>query len=249
MTTALTEMGIRHGDSVFLHARLSSLNGFEGQPAEILNCVTDAIGSDGTLLMLSSAYRSSTRSYLDTAPTFDARRTPSRMGLLAEIFRRTPGVVRSLNPAHPVLAKGPRASWFVLNHEATPFSCGDDTPFSKLVAADAKILFFDLLLRGFTFMHHVEHTLREQLPFPLYDDHEYQVPVIGPSGERLTVPVRAFSAEAASRRKVGVPAARMLKQPSTPRLRVGNTQLALISARDALREGRQAFADGDMFRS
>lgn len=248
LTAALHTLGVRPGQAVLMHARLTAFNGFSGQPAQILAAVSEAIGTNGTLLMMSSPYRSSTRKYLESSPTFDARRTPSQMGLLTEILRRSPGTVRSLNPAHPVLARGPLAQWFVAGHEAATFSCGENTPFSKLVERDGKILFFDLRMRGFTFMHHVEHTLQDRLAFSLYDDRVINVPVVSPSGERLTVPIRAFSAEAAVRRKVGVPAARMLKLPITSRIRVGNTFIALISARDALREGHRAFAEGDMFR-
>jgi aminoglycoside 3-N-acetyltransferase len=246
---SLEELGLRANDSVLMHARLSPFNGFTGQPVEILAAVQDVIGADGTLLMMSSAYRTATRRYLEASPTFDVRRTPSQMGMLTEILRRTPGARRSLHPAHPVLARGAKADWFVAGHEATPFSCGDQTPFSRLVEADGKILFFDLRLRGFTFMHHVEHTLQGELDFSLYDERMFQVPVVAATGERLVVPTRAFSAEAASRRLVGVPARRMLKLPMTARKRLGNTSVFLVSARDVLREGRRAFLDGQMFAS
>jgi aminoglycoside N3'-acetyltransferase len=244
---ALTELGLAADDSVFMHARLSPLNGFTEPPIRILETVREVIGPGGTLLMLSSAYRSATRRYFETSPTFDVRRTASQMGLLTEILRRTPGVRRSLHPAHPVLALGPKADWFVAGHEATPFSCGYDTPFSRLVDAGSKILFFDLRLRGFTFMHHVEHTLEARLSFPLYDQRVFEVPVVSASGERLLVPARAFSSEAAARRRVGVPAQGMLKLPMTARRRVGNTWMFLVSARDVLREGHRAFAEGRMF--
>ena len=248
-TKSLEQLGLGANDSVLMHARLSPFNGFVGQPVEILGAVQGVIGTGGTLLMMSSAYRTATRRYLETSPTFDVRRTPSQMGMLTEIFRRTPGVRRSLHPAHPVLAGGAKAEWFVAGHEATPFSCGDDTPFSRLVEANGKILFFDLRLRGFTFMHHVEHTLQSELSFPLYDERVFQVPVVSATGERLVVPTRAFSAEAASKRLVGVPARRMLKLPMTAGKRLGNTSLFLVSARDVLREGRRAFLDGQMFTS
>lgn len=246
---ALVDVGLRPGDAVLMHCRLSPFSGFLGQPAEILSQVKDTIGAEGTLLMMSMPYRTSTRKYLQTSPTFDVRRTPSRMGLVSEIFRRTAGVSRSLSPTHPVLASGPRAQWFLQAHEQTPFPCGDDTPFSRLVEANAKILFFDLPLRGFTFMHYVEHSLREDLPFDLYDAETFTVPVVTQGGEVMPVRVRPFSQEAASRRRIGVPARRMLKHRCTSGRRIGNTQIFLIAARDALRLGRELYAKGDLFRS
>ena len=64
---------------------------------------------------------------------------PSRMGILSEMFRRQKDTRRSLNPAHPVLAAGPLASWFVEGHEECAYSCGPGSPFEKLIEKDAKL--------------------------------------------------------------------------------------------------------------
>src|SRR5438094_10151405 len=65
------------------------------------------------------------------------------MGLITEAFRRRSGVLRSLNPVHPVLALGPEAAKLVADHERQLHSCGKGSPFAKLYDLKAKILFLD----------------------------------------------------------------------------------------------------------
>ena len=82
------------------------------------------------------------------------------MGLLSELFRRRTGVVRSLNPAHPVLAFGKDAAWLTAGHEDCAYSCGRDTPFDKFRSLRGKVLFFDVPFNTFTFIHFLEDRVR-----------------------------------------------------------------------------------------
>ena len=92
------------------------------------------------------------------------------MGVITEVFRHTPGVVRSINPAHPILAWGPAASWLIADHENTLYSCGKGSPFEKLVHIQAKALFFDVSLRSMTFFHYLEDLFQDTLPVKLYEE-------------------------------------------------------------------------------
>jgi aminoglycoside 3-N-acetyltransferase len=247
LASACSRLGLAAGDIVLMHSRLSPFNGFKGQPAEIVQAVRQVLGEAGTLAMVSLPYRSSTLKYLEAHPRFDVRRTPSRMGLLTEIFRRQPGTLRSLSPTHPVLAQGPRAEWLLAGHDRAVYPCGDDTPFSRLAEAGGKILFFDLPLRGFTFMHYVEHVHRAGLPFPVYEQRAYQVPVVDAWGRGLEVTVHPFSVESSVRRRRGAAARELLTSDLVVRRRIGNTRLYLVRAADVVRAGGDMVARGVLF--
>jgi aminoglycoside N3'-acetyltransferase len=73
-------------------------------------------------------------------PRFDARRQPSQMGLLSEVFRRTPGVRRSTHPTHSVCALGPHAAWLTEGHHLAPTTFGQGTPFVRMAELDTIIL-------------------------------------------------------------------------------------------------------------
>jgi aminoglycoside 3-N-acetyltransferase len=86
---------------------------------------------------------------------FDVKNTMSAMGVITEIFRANPGVLRSLNPAHPVLAFGPDAPWLIADHDKTLYSCGPGSPFEKMLQLNAKALFFDVPLQRMTFFYYL----------------------------------------------------------------------------------------------
>jgi aminoglycoside 3-N-acetyltransferase len=157
-------MGITAGDTVVMHSAFRVFNGFAGTPEQVIACVLKVIGESGTLVMVSMPYGGSTAAYLRAGVPFDVRQTRSAMGVITEVFRHTPGVVRSLNPAHPVLAWGPASPWIIAGHEHTMYSCGKGSPFEKLVQLQAKALLFDVPLRHLTFFHYVQDLLQHTLP-------------------------------------------------------------------------------------
>jgi aminoglycoside 3-N-acetyltransferase len=61
---------------------------------------------------------------------------------------------RSLNPLVGFLAKGAQAAWICEHISACGY--GPSTPWDRLVALDATILFWGVDLRSMTFVHHVE---------------------------------------------------------------------------------------------
>src|SRR5260370_1718685 len=74
-------------------------------------------------------------------PVFDARDTPSMVGLITEAFRRSAGVVRSLHPTHSVAGWGDRAEAIITGHHLTETPCGPPTPYGKLLEDHRSILF------------------------------------------------------------------------------------------------------------
>src|SRR5437867_13232611 len=120
--------------------------------------------------MNSMSYTGFAYDYLKYGNVFDARKSVSRMRLLTEAFRRRRGVLRSLNPVHPLLALGPEAANVVADHEKQLYSCGKASPFVKLYDLKAKILFLDAAFRTCTFLHYLEYRLQAQLPLTVYFD-------------------------------------------------------------------------------
>jgi len=70
---------------------------------------------------------------------FDARRSPSTVGLVSEVFRLRPDAVRSRHPSHSVAAIGPRARELTEGHERT-LPTGDDSPYGRLCHIGGKVL-------------------------------------------------------------------------------------------------------------
>ena len=74
---------------------------------------------DAGLSVSRHAYR-----VLAFGPRFDVRKTPAAIGLIPEVFRRTAGVRRSLDPDFSIAALGAEAAGIVAHRP------GDEDPFS-----------------------------------------------------------------------------------------------------------------------
>src|SRR5437868_1622935 len=224
LESALRAVGLGAGDTVMLHAAFS-MSGFRGSPKELSDVFLKVLGPNGNLLMVSMAYSSSTYDYLQEKKVFDVRKTPSHMGMVSESFRRREGVLRSFNPAHPVLAFGPKAEWFIADHDKCLYSSGPGSPFEKLWEVGGKIVVFHVRYPAITFVHYAEHFVEKLLPFPLYDPETFDVPSIDAGGELRTVKVRPFSSEAVRRRRPLMVMVELEKHRLTKRGRVGNSHL------------------------
>jgi aminoglycoside 3-N-acetyltransferase len=201
LRAAIVRLGVVAGDTVMLHSAFDPKFGFQGSSADVVDTFIDVLGPDGHLLMVSLPYRTSSLDYLKDLRVFDVRRTPSAMGLISEFFRRRPDVLRSLHPTHPVLVRGPRADWFVAGHEDCVHPCGDRSPFARLAEAGGKVVFYNVSVEYLTFFHYLEHLVSPQLPFPLYTQEVFEVPVLDAGGRARTVHTHAFSREAIRRRR------------------------------------------------
>jgi len=129
----LARMGVTPGATVLLHSSMEALSYRVPTlpPARIIAVFQEMLGDEGTLLMPTIPFDGRQIDYAKSGKVFDVRRTPSRMGLLTEVFRRTPGVVRSLHPSHSVAGWGRRAEELLSeHHEGTAF--GARSPYSKL---------------------------------------------------------------------------------------------------------------------
>jgi aminoglycoside 3-N-acetyltransferase len=139
-----------------------------------------------------------------------------------------------LHPTHPVLAYGPKADWIVADHEQCVFPCGPGTPFEKLLNLRGKVLFFDVPFSNFTFVHYLEHLMKDRLPFPLYSETVFQVPVIDCTGVQHTVATAAFSHDTIRRRRIPIFEAELRRCGIIRDRRIGNTNLLCVEASDTV---------------
>jgi aminoglycoside 3-N-acetyltransferase len=216
-----------------IHSAFRVFNGFTGTPDQVIACVLNVIGESGNLAMVSMPYTGSTSAYLRTGVPFDVQQTRSAMGVITEIFRQTPGVVRSVNPAHPILAWGPAAPWLIVGHEHTMYSCGKGSPFEKLVQVQAKALLFDVSLRNMTFFHHVQDMFRDSSPVKLYEEMPAESIVIDTNGSKNVVKTYVFSRESRIHRSRNLQQA-LVQNKLINSQKIGNTQLMVLNLQEVV---------------
>ena len=242
----LVEVGVAPGDVLMVHSSFDSFVGFRGAPAQIVRALQDAVGSVGTILMPTLPFTDSVVSYAETQPLFDVQRTMSKMGLITEVFRRSPQVVRSLHPTHSVAAWGSRARELIAGHERAGTPCGRDTPWGRLLDYDAKVLLLGVPGRTMTFFHALEEALEPELPIPVFEPEEYTLRYRDGEGVTRVAKTRLFSLRLA-RHRDPAPLWRELRRRRLLRQsRVARLRLVLLRARDAFDVG-VAMARGGAF--
>ena len=234
---ALGRVGVANGDVLFVHAGFTPFFGFKGSAKDAVDVLLEAVGASGTLLMPSMPYTGSTADYLRESPLLDVRLTPSRMGIVTEVFRRRKGVIRSNSPTHPVLAFGRDARQILEGHEKCAFPCGRGSPFERILEHDATILFFGVPPTVMTFVHYVEDVAAPQLPLEVYEAESRIGVVKTEDGRCLEIPIRAFSETAVNTRRIQFLLDELQSMRAFRRTRVGNTRLIAVKAKDVMTAG------------
>lgn len=155
---------------LMVHSSVNNLQPmYQGNALELLRALIEYCGPDRTLVMPAFNFGENgegARETLKKKPQFDLRRTPSQMGLLTELFRRSKGVVQSRHPAYRVAALGPHAEALVFGHERAPSGMGIATPFDYMARHNAQIVGIGKTFQVMTQVHHVESLLQDDWPAP-----------------------------------------------------------------------------------
>ncbi|MFN0305856.1 MAG: AAC(3) family N-acetyltransferase [Burkholderiales bacterium] len=247
LLAALRSVGIHSGDSVMLHSAFGREYGYRGSADSLTDVFVDAVGPTGHLLMVSLPYRSASIDYIRSGRPFDVRHTPSMMGIVSELFRRRDDVIRSLHPTHPILVRGPRAQWFVDEHPDCLYPCGPGTPFDRLAEVDGKAVFFNVPFDTYTFFHYLEHLIAPHLPFSLYMNEPFTVPIIDRDGRSRMVTTFVFAPEAIRRRRFAVLDTQMRRRGLLARRRIGNGSILAVRVRDTIDCVHQMKGEGRFF--
>jgi aminoglycoside 3-N-acetyltransferase len=149
LADAFRGLGVESGDALLVHSSYKSLGSVGGGPSSVIGALQDALGDQGTLIMPTFNF-----AFCEGEP-FDARTTPSRMGVLTEIVRQMPGATRVEHPIYSFAVVGHRAREAATI--ANSSSYGRDSLFGRLRGWDGKIMIIGLSYNdSMTFFHHVE---------------------------------------------------------------------------------------------
>jgi aminoglycoside 3-N-acetyltransferase len=143
---------------VVVHAALSSFGHVEGGPLTVCAALLDAVGDGGTVIMpaftSAETWRRSTADTPGNRPVaFHADLAVSKeVGVIAETFRRLPGVLRSSHPTHSFAAWGRHARDVLsTQRDNNPFG-----PLKKINIMQGHVLLLGTSLQSATILHVAE---------------------------------------------------------------------------------------------
>lgn len=244
LEAALRGLGLGAGDVVFVHSSFDAFRGFTGKPSDVIETLQRIVGGQGVIMMPTMAFGGTALDYALKHPVTDLRRLPSRMGLVTEIFRRLPGIVRSVHPTHPIALWGKDAQALAAGHHLARTPCGSPSPLHALLGRGGKILLLGANFNVLTFYHTLEEVLEDRLPVKPFTEQTLDLVVVDMEGREWACQTRLYDPSVSRRRDLG----RLLDELRRLGLwhgrKVGGLAVGLVSAQDVLRAVESLLARG-----
>lgn len=167
----LRQLGLKAGMTVIVHASLSSLGWVCGGPVAVVEALMDVLTEAGTLVMPTQSGNYSDPAnwhhppvpqpwwdvIYETMPAFRPEVTPSyKMGVVVEVFRTYPGVLRSNHPQVSFAAWGSHAREIIANH-ALEYGLGEQSPLARMYELDGWALLLGVGYDSNTTFHLAEY--------------------------------------------------------------------------------------------
>ena len=143
---------------------------YTGSAIELMQMLVEFCGPERTLAMpafyLGDPQIGNVVESYRRNPLFDVRRTPSQMGIVTELFRRSKGTLQSLHPTHRVAARGPLAENLTRGHALAGTAFGRGTPFEFMAQHNCRVIGIGKPFEVLSQAHQVEDLLGEDFPVP-----------------------------------------------------------------------------------
>jgi aminoglycoside N3'-acetyltransferase len=168
LVTDLRRLGVQAGEHLMLHASLRAIGPVAGGPEGLIAALEQAVGHEGTLLMVLGAGGvaewaheppdAATVAALTPEAAFDATRSPAHpeVGWLAEVFRRTAGTLVTQHPLGRFGARGRMAAWLLADAPWDDYY-GPGSALDRLCQAGGRVLRLGAALGTVTLLHWAEY--------------------------------------------------------------------------------------------
>lgn len=183
----LERLGVPQGSVVYTQTSADWIQRAGFAAGETLSALRDCTGAAGTLVMPSYPFHSTHVDYLMTGPRFDVRTTPSSIGLVPEVLRRTKGSVRSLDPDFCVTALGADASAIAGDAPSEPDPFGEDSSYQRMIDRDVTFVGLGVSLNTCSFIHLIDSRAQAGYPSTVYEQRVFDLTMVDARGEARPV--------------------------------------------------------------
>lgn len=167
----LQELGIKKASVIVMHTAMSKLGWTVGGAVSVINAIIDLLTFEGTLVMPAFSSDNTEPSNWQNPPVpeewwpiirknmpaYLPEITPTRgIGIVPEVFRKYPDVIRSSHPALSFAAWGKHKKAIVSNHKLDS-GFGEDSPLARLYDLNAQILLLGVTHSNNTSLHLAEY--------------------------------------------------------------------------------------------
>ena len=150
----LADMGLTGQETILIHSSMKSIGPVDGGADNVLDALMEFF-RPGLLLLPTHTWRT-----INAAnPVFDVCTSPCCVGILPELFRQRPGVVRSLHPTHSMAGYGQQAVSYLAGEELRNTPCTPGGCYDRLKDVGGKILLVGVTHARNTYIHSIEEVL------------------------------------------------------------------------------------------
>jgi len=164
-------LGIMSGQILIMHSSLSAIGWTVGGPVTVIKALMETLTSKGTLVMPTFSGDNTDPSNWENPPVpeswwniirnemppYHPEITPTRgMGVIVDIFRKCPNVIRSHHPTSSFAAWGKYAEFITENHELIA-DLGEDSPLARIYELNGKILLVGVSHENNSSLHLAEY--------------------------------------------------------------------------------------------
>jgi aminoglycoside 3-N-acetyltransferase len=173
------KIGIKKGMILLVHASLSAIGWVSGGPVAVIQALMDVVTPEGTIVMPAHSGDYSDPIYWEnpavprdwieaikeSMPAYEPEITPTRgIGIIPEIFRTFPEVIRSVHPSLSFTAWGKYSSEITKGHELD-YSLGEKSPLARVYDLDGHVLLLGVGYDKNTSFHLSEYRKSGTTPF------------------------------------------------------------------------------------
>ena len=172
-----SQLGIKRGDTLLVHASLSSLGYVVGGAEALFLALREVIGNEGTIVVPSQTVEISDPAswqyppvpdewhavIRDAMPAYSKELSYSKaMGAFSQLIGILPNSIRSNHPMYSFTAIGEKAIE-IIGQDSFDFPFGDESPLGRLYSIGAKILMIGTDFETNTSLHLAENRLNREV--------------------------------------------------------------------------------------
>jgi len=147
----IEKLGLKKDCTVLIHSSYKSIGDVDGRADTVLDAFIEYM-KDGLLAFPTHSWNTVNSEH----PNFYLNETKVCIGILPELFRQRPNVLRSIHPTHSVSAIGKNAYEFIKDDVDAETPCGINSTWHKMYEYYGYIIFLGAKMTTNTFIHGVE---------------------------------------------------------------------------------------------
>lgn len=177
----LASMGIDPNGTLLVHSSYKKMGDIQGRADTVIDALMEYM-KDGMLIIPTHTWNNIA---IDKETVMEVESTPCCIGIIPELFRNKPGVIRTWHPTHSVGIYGKNAARLAEGEELVNTPCGRDSIWGKLLDEKASILLAGVGFTRNTYIHGVEewNDVPGRLTKEIHDLY-----VLTPDGKKLHTP-------------------------------------------------------------